>query len=147
MTFIAMRYMRIDANIVSLSGIAIALGTMVDLGIVLTENMLKHLKAAPKDEKRIETLYRATTEVSGAILTAVATTIVSFIPIFTLEAAEGKLFTPLAWTKSLALFLRYLSTFLSYRPCPMPFWASNSVKLSSSKAYTPYWGQAASSSR
>src|SRR5690554_1290492 len=103
MVFIAMRYFNIDANIVALSGIAIAIGTMVDLGIILSENIIKHIKESPKSQKLIDTVYNGVAEVSSAILTAVATTIVSFIPVFTMEAAEGKLFTPLAFTKTFAL--------------------------------------------
>lgn len=103
MVFIAMRYFGVDANIVALSGIAIAIGTMVDLGIVLSENVIKHVQEAPATQKLKETIYHASAEVSSAILTAVATTIVSFVPIFTMEAAEGKLFRPLAFTKTFAL--------------------------------------------
>ena len=103
MVFICMRYFNIEANIVALSGIAIAIGTMIDLGIILTENVLEHLKKAPKTQAVVEPIYQATTEVSSAILTAVATTIVSFIPVFTMGASEGKLFRPLAFTKTFAL--------------------------------------------
>lgn len=103
MCFIAMRYFGIDANIVALSGIAIAIGTMVDMGVVLSENMLKHLDEAKPDENKLEVIYRATTEVASAVITAVATTIVSFLPVFTMVAAEGKLFKPLAFTKTFAL--------------------------------------------
>tara|TARA_R110002096_G_scaffold4954_10_gene23216 strand:- start:1300 stop:5100 length:3801 start_codon:yes stop_codon:yes gene_type:complete len=103
MVFIAMRYFGVDANIVALSGIAIAIGTMVDLGIVLSENVIKHIDEASPGQKLIDTIYNAASEVSSAIVTAVATTIVSFIPVFTMEAAEGKLFRPLAFTKTFAL--------------------------------------------
>lgn len=103
MVFIAMRYFHIDANIVALSGIAIAIGTMVDLGIILSENVIKHIKESPAGQKLIDTVYNGVAEVSSAILTAVATTIVSFIPVFTMQAAEGKLFRPLAFTKTFAL--------------------------------------------
>ena len=102
-TFIAMRYVGVDANIVALSGIAIAIGTMVDLGIILSENILKHMDEAPEGEKLIDVVYRASAEVSSAIVTAVSTTIISFIPVFTMEAAEGKMFRPLAFTKTFAL--------------------------------------------
>lgn len=102
MSFIAMRYFGVDANIVALSGIAIAIGTMVDVGIVLTENISRHLDM--KDDRRlIDLIYEASKEVAPAIITAVMTTVVSFIPVFTLEAAEGKLFRPLAFTKTFAL--------------------------------------------
>jgi Cu(I)/Ag(I) efflux system membrane protein CusA/SilA len=103
MVFIAMRYFNVDANIVALSGIAIAIGTMVDLGIIMTENILKHIEAAPPGKKLLTTVYDGAAEVSSAILTAVSTTIVSFIPVFTMQAAEGKLFGPLAFTKTFAL--------------------------------------------
>jgi len=103
MVFIAMRYFHVDANIVALSGIAIAIGTMVDLGIVLSENIIQHLDDAPAEQKIIDTIYKAASEVSSAIVTAVSTTIISFIPVFTMEAAEGKLFGPLAYTKTFAL--------------------------------------------
>lgn len=103
MCFIAMRYLGVDANIVALSGIAIAIGTMVDMGIVLTESMVKRMQEAPPEESLLTTIYEATVEVASAVLTAVATTIVSFLPVFTMEAAEGKLFRPLAYTKTFAL--------------------------------------------
>jgi Cu(I)/Ag(I) efflux system membrane protein CusA/SilA len=103
MCFIAMRYLGVDANIVALSGIAIAIGTMVDMGIVLTESMVYRLNDPPDGESRLESIYEATVEVGSAVLTAVATTIISFLPVFTMEAAEGKLFRPLAFTKTFAL--------------------------------------------
>ncbi|NJC25841.1 efflux RND transporter permease subunit [Neolewinella antarctica] len=103
MCFIAMRYFGVDANIVALSGIAIAIGTMVDMGIVLTESMVSRLDDPPEGESRLESIYEATVEVGSAVVTAVATTIISFLPVFTMEAAEGKLFRPLAFTKTFAL--------------------------------------------
>lgn len=103
MTFIAMKLAGVDANIVSLSGIAIAIGTIVDMGIVLSENMLQHMERAEPDESLLEVLYRASSEVGHAILTAITMTIVSFLPVFTMVAAEGKLFRPLAFTKTFAL--------------------------------------------
>lgn len=101
--FIGMSLFGVDANVVALSGIAIAIGTIVDMGVVLTENILRHLDKAKSDEKRLEVIYRACTEVGGAVLTAVLTTVISFLPVFTMEAAEGKLFRPLAYTKTFAL--------------------------------------------
>ncbi|MEZ5040193.1 MAG: efflux RND transporter permease subunit [Saprospiraceae bacterium] len=103
MCFIAMRYFGVAANIVALSGIAIAIGTMVDMGIVLTESMLNRMEKAPPEESLLTTIYEATIEVASAVITAVATTVISFIPVFTMEAAEGKLFKPLAFTKTFAL--------------------------------------------
>jgi len=101
--FIAMRAFGVDANIVALSGIAIAIGTMVDMGVVMSENILRHLGRADPGERRLEVIFRASREVGGAVLTAVATTVVGFLPVFTMEAAEGKLFRPLALTKTFAL--------------------------------------------
>ncbi len=110
MVFVTMKLFEVDANIVALSGIAIAIGTMVDVGVILAENMIRHL-----DDKKLrsredgteltinEVVYNATSEVSGAILTAVLTTIISFVPVFTMIGAEGKLFRPLAFTKTMAL--------------------------------------------
>jgi len=95
MCFIAMKVGRIDANIVALSGIAIAIGTMVDMGIVICENILKRLDEAAPDENKLDVVYLAATEVGGAVLTAVATTVVSFLPVFTMTGPEGKLFKPL----------------------------------------------------
>jgi Cu(I)/Ag(I) efflux system membrane protein CusA/SilA len=103
MCFIAMKFFGVDANIVALSGIAIAIGTMVDMGIVLTENILRHLDEADPKENKLEVIHRASSEVGSAILTAVSTTIISFLPVFTMIGAEGKLFKPLAFTKTFAL--------------------------------------------
>ncbi len=103
MVFIAMKYAGVDANIVALSGIAIAIGTMVDMGIILTENILRHMDEAGAEDSMRDIIARASTEVGSAILTAISTTVVSFLPVFTLQAAEGKLFTPLAYTKTFAL--------------------------------------------
>ncbi len=102
-TFIGMKTFKVDANIVALSGIAIAIGTIVDMGIVLSENILRNLDEADPEESRLEVVYRASAEVGGAVLTAVATTVVGFLPVFTMQAAEGKLFKPLAYTKTFAL--------------------------------------------
>lgn len=103
MSFIAMKYFGVDANIVALSGIAIAIGTMVDMGIVMVENIVRHLGQAEPGENRLSMIFRASSEVGSAVLTAVATTVVSFLPVFTMVAAEGKLFKPLAFTKTFAL--------------------------------------------
>ena len=101
--FIAMKTFRVDANIVALSGIAIAIGTMVDMGIIICENILNHLDECGPEDNRLEAVYRAASEVGSPILTAVSTTVVSFLPVFTMTGAEGKLFKPLAWTKTFCL--------------------------------------------
>jgi Cu(I)/Ag(I) efflux system membrane protein CusA/SilA len=111
-TFIAMHYSGVAANIVSLSGIAIAIGVMVDVGVVFTENILRHLKTRKLPDKevknRLELIHQATVEVAPAVITALATTVVSFLPVFALQAQEGKLFAPLAFTKTFALLAALL---------------------------------------
>ncbi|MDH7598207.1 MAG: efflux RND transporter permease subunit [Sedimentisphaerales bacterium] len=103
MCFVAMRLFGVDANIVALSGIAIAIGTMVDMGIVICENILRHLDRASPEESRLNIIHRAAAEVGSAVLTAVTTTVVSFLPVFSMIGPEGKLFRPLAFTKTFAL--------------------------------------------
>jgi copper/silver efflux system protein len=101
--FILMKLVGIDANVVALAGIAIAIGTIVDMSVIVTENVLKHLKEAGPDEPRLEIVFRGTREVSSAILAAISTTIISFLPVFTMTGAEGKMFVPLAFTKTFVL--------------------------------------------
>lgn len=107
-TFILMKYTGISANIVALSGIAIAIGVMVDVGTVFVENIIRHMEIPEnKNSKRGKPLLliikKAIKEVSGALTIAMMTTIVSFLPVFAMEAQEGKLFTPLAYTKTFTL--------------------------------------------
>ncbi|RUO36840.1 acriflavine resistance protein B [Aliidiomarina shirensis] len=101
-TFIGMRLLGVEANIVALAGIAIAIGTIVDMGIIVTDNILRLRKDKP-DLDIGEVIKRGTKEVGPAVLTAIATTVISFLPVFTMTGAEGKLFTPLAYTKTLVL--------------------------------------------
>ncbi|MCK5145629.1 efflux RND transporter permease subunit [bacterium] len=103
LVFVGMKLFGVDANVVALSGIAIAIGTIVDMGIVVSENIMRHLDEAPPDADLRQVIFKATSEVGSAVLTAVSTTVVSFLPVFTMTAAEGKLFKPLAYTKTLAL--------------------------------------------
>ncbi|UZP69160.1 efflux RND transporter permease subunit [Desulfovibrio mangrovi] len=103
MCFIGMKAFKVDANIVALSGIAIAIGTMVDMGIIICENILKKLEEAPPGANAFNLIFSGVSEVGSAVLTAVATTVVSFLPVFVMEGAEGKLFKPLAYTKTFAL--------------------------------------------
>jgi copper/silver efflux system protein len=107
-TFIIMRYTGVEANIVALSGIAIAIGVMIDVGVVFVENILRHLemsenKGISQGKALSNLIYKSVSEVSGAITTAMLTTVVSFLPVFAMEAQEGKLFKPLAFTKTFAL--------------------------------------------
>lgn len=107
MTFIIMRYFGVDANVVALSGIAIAIGVMVDVGVVFTENIIRHLEMpenlGAKGKEKLRIIYEGTTEVASAVITALATTVISFIPVFAMTGQEGKLFGPLAFTKTFAL--------------------------------------------
>ena len=108
-TFIVMKLTNIEANIVALSGIAIAIGVMVDVGVVLMENVVRHLekdfgKGVHVGGKQLEdVILKAVSEVSGAIVTAMLTTVISFLPVFAMQAQEGKMFHPLAFTKTFAL--------------------------------------------
>ena len=101
--FIAMKLFKVDANVVALSGIAIAIGTIVDMGVVICENILRHLDNADPRVSKMQIIYEATSEVGSAILTAISTTVISFLPVFAMDASEGKLFRPLAFTKTFAL--------------------------------------------
>ncbi len=103
MAFAAMKALGIGSNIMSLGGIAIAIGAMVDAAIVMIENAHKHLERAQSDKRRIEILIDAATEVGPALFFSLLIITVSFLPIFTLEAQEGRLFSPLAFTKTFAM--------------------------------------------
>src|SRR5699024_4419601 len=107
MTFIAMRYFEVDANIVSLVGIVLAIGVMVDVAIIFTENILRHLEFPEnknaRGKKLQKVIYKAMVEVGPAVVTALATIVVSCLPVFFMEHAEGKLFRPLAFTKTFAI--------------------------------------------
>ncbi|WHT73027.1 efflux RND transporter permease subunit [Myroides odoratimimus] len=113
-TFIIMKYMGIEANIVALSGIAIAIGVMVDVGVVFVESIIRYMeeeKAQGIQSKGIafvNLITKAVSEVSGALSTAMLTTIISFLPVFAMEAQEGKLFKPLAYTKTFALLSAFI---------------------------------------
>ena len=125
MSFIAMYVVGVGSNIMSLAGIAIAIGTMVDMGIIVSENIYQHLadwekgvetgRVGSQDASpslpaptssirtRSEVVYEATIEVAPAVVTAVATTIVSFLPVFFLTGRDYRLFSPLAYTKTFAI--------------------------------------------
>lgn len=107
--FAAMWVFGVDANIMSLAGIAIAIGTMVDMGIIVSETIYDSLaewetEGRPGGSKRrVEIINEAAGEVAPAVLTAVLTTVVSFLPVFMLTGRDYKLFAPLAWTKTFSL--------------------------------------------
>jgi len=102
-TFVLMKVTGVDANIMALGGIAIAIGTMVDIGIVFVENMNQHLQRAGPDDDRAVVVRRAAAEVAPAVLTSVLTTVVSFLPVLGLSSTELRLFGPLAFTKTFAM--------------------------------------------
>lgn len=101
--FVAMKIFGVEANVVALSGIAIAIGTIVDMGIVLCENIHEQLEKRAPEDNPLEIVHRAAVEVGGAVFTAVLTTVVGFLPVIFLENELGKLFRPLAYTKTFAL--------------------------------------------
>ncbi len=109
MVFISMKLFGVDANIMSLAGIAIAIGTMVDMGIIVLENIYDALsewegKGSPGGhERRLELIRSSAGQVVPAVMTAISTTVVSFLPIFFLTGRDHKLFAPLAWTKTFAM--------------------------------------------
>ena len=109
MAFIAMNTFGVDANIMSLAGIAIAIGTMVDMGIIISENVFRGIADWEKDgqpggeEGRLSKISEMTSEVAPAVITAVSTTVISFLPVFFLTGRDYRLFAPLAWTKTYSL--------------------------------------------
>ncbi|UVC13214.1 efflux RND transporter permease subunit [Mesorhizobium onobrychidis] len=103
MAFAAMKLLGLGSNIMSLGGIAIAIGAMIDAAIVMIENAHKHLERAPPGKPRIEVLIKAAAEVGPALFFSLLIITVSFLPIFTLESQEGRLFGPLAFTKTFAM--------------------------------------------
>ncbi|KTS90596.1 efflux RND transporter permease subunit, partial [Pseudomonas parafulva] len=103
MAFAAMKVLGIGSNIMSLGGIAIAIGAMIDGAIVMIENAHKHLERAKPGQSRVSILIEAAAEVGPALFFSLLIITVSFMPIFTLESQEGRLFSPLAFTKTFAM--------------------------------------------
>ena len=108
--FIVMRYQGISANLLSLGGIAIAIGAMVDAAVVMIENAHKHLEhwqqahgRAPEGEERWKLMAESATEVGPALFASLLVITLSFVPVFALQAQEGRLFSPLAYTKTYAM--------------------------------------------
>ena len=102
-TFVVMKATGVDANIMALGGIAIAIGTMVDIGIVFVENIDRTLQGVVGSRARLHAARDAAAEVAPAVLTSVLTTVVSFLPVFGLTQTELRLFAPLAFTKTFAM--------------------------------------------
>ena len=104
--FISMRLLGMNSNLMSLGGIAIAIGAMVDAAIVMIENAHKHLERLPEEHTntdRVEAMIAACKEVGPALFFSLLIITVSFLPVFTLESQEGRLFSPLAYTKTFAM--------------------------------------------
>jgi len=111
LSFLAMRYIGLGSNIMSLGGIAIAIGAMIDAAIIMIENAHKHLEHEP-DRPRREVLIEAAQEVGRPLFFSLLIITVSFLPIFTLEGQEGRLFKPLAFTKTFAMGFAALTSVL-----------------------------------
>jgi Cu(I)/Ag(I) efflux system membrane protein CusA/SilA len=103
MAFIAMHLLGLNSNIMSLGGIAIAIGAMVDAAIVMIENAHKHLERMPAGASRMDAIVDACREVGPALFFSLLIITVSFLPVFTLEGQEGRLFQPLAYTKTFSM--------------------------------------------
>ncbi|MEX2282065.1 MAG: CusA/CzcA family heavy metal efflux RND transporter [Gemmatimonadota bacterium] len=106
LAFLAMRVLGLSANIMSLGGIAIAIGAMIDAAIVMVENLHKHIERDEREGRtrpRWEQVTESAVEVGPALFTSLLIITVSFIPVFALQAQEGRLFHPLAWTKTLSM--------------------------------------------
>jgi len=106
MAFLGMRWLGIGANIMSLGGIAIAIGAMIDAAIVMVENFHKHIERNERDGLGVphwDLVIQASKEVGPALFTSLLLITLSFVPVFALEAQEGRLFKPLAWTKTLSM--------------------------------------------
>ena len=101
--FIVMSFMGLNSNIMSLGGIAIAIGAMVDAAIVMIENAHKHVERSKTGESRLEAIISACKEVGPALFFSLLIITVSFLPVFTLEAQEGRMFKPLAYTKTFSM--------------------------------------------
>ncbi len=103
MSFLVMYMLGVDSNIMSLAGLAIAIGDVADMALIMTENIYRRLSENDGSKSHYQCVEEGAFEVGGAILTAVSNTIVSFIPVFALTGQEGKLFGPLAFTKTFAI--------------------------------------------
>ena len=112
LSFVAMKYIGLGSNIMSLGGIAIAIGAMIDAAIIMIENAHKHIEHAPEAKSRTDVLIEAAQEVGRPLFFSLLIITVSFLPIFTLEAQEGRLFRPLAFTKTFAMGFAALMSIL-----------------------------------
>ena len=121
--FIPMYYLHVSSNIMSLGGLALAIGVLIDAAIVIVENGYRHLAertTPPDEEERKSILVKSAQQVGPALFFSLIIIVVSFLPVFLLEAQEGRLFRPLAWTKTLALVFSSLLS-ITLVPALMPF--------------------------
>ncbi len=121
--FIPMYFLHVSSNIMSLGGLALAIGVLIDAGIVIVENGYRHLAErpdVPSDAERRRILVGSAQQVGPALFFSLIIIVVSFLPVFLLEAQEGRMFRPLAWTKSLALIFSSLLS-ITLVPALMPF--------------------------
>ena len=112
LSFVAMRYVNVGSNIMSLGGIAIAIGAMIDAAIIMIENAHKHIEHDTGAKSRRDIVIEAAQEVGRPLFFSLLIITVSFLPIFTLEAQEGRLFKPLAFTKTFAMGFAALTSVL-----------------------------------
>ena len=143
--FIVMNAQGINANIMSLGGIAIAIGTLVDAAIVMIENVHKKLEHEQDESRRMEAIYAGCREVGPSLFFSLMIVALSFLPVFTLEAQEGRLFAPLAYTKTYAMVAASL---LSITLVPVLIWYlvrgrirpenANPVNRAAAAAYRPF---------
>jgi Cu(I)/Ag(I) efflux system membrane protein CusA/SilA len=144
--FIVMRLQGINANIMSLGGIAIAIGTLVDAAIVMTENVHRKLEHGVADDRqRLEAIYQGCREVGPSLFFSLMIVALSFLPVFTLEAQEGRMFAPLAYTKTYAMVAAAL---LSITLVPVLIWflvrgrirpeSANPVNRAAMAVYRPF---------
>ena len=143
--FTVMHLLGINANIMSLGGIAIAIGTMVDAAIVMIENVHKKLEHATGESDRMEAIYAGCREVGPSLFFSLMIVACSFLPVFTLEAQEGRMFAPLAYTKTYAMLW---ASVLSITLVPVLIWylvrgeirpeTANPVNRATMAAYRPF---------
>ena len=144
--FIGMDAFAIEANIMSLAGIAIAIGTMVDMGIIISENIFRGLAEWERDgakggeEARLSTVTEMTREVAPAVITAVATTVLSFLPVFFLTGRDYRLFAPLAWTKTFSLIASLIVAVFLVPPLARFLLKNSAAKKWSSAVVSAFFG-------
>lgn len=128
--FIPMYYLHVSSNIMSLGGLALAIGVLIDAAIVIVENGYRHLAERthpPNSTERKQILVKAAQQVGPALFFSLIIIVVSFLPVFLLEAQEGRLFRPLAWTKTLALAFSSLLS-ITLVPALMPFFLRGKLR-------------------